>query len=92
MSPLLVLAILTATPAWSESVRIGVLAFRGAETAVRQWSATADYLSGEIPGHSFSIVPLDLNEWLLVCAAASPVWIIDEILKFIGRNFVLAGR
>ena len=40
----------------------------------------------------FSIVPLDLNEWLLVCAAASPVWIIDEILKFIGRNFVLAGR
>ena len=32
------------------------------------------------------------NMWLLVCAAASPVWIIDEILKFIGRNFVLAGR
>ena len=40
----------------------------------------------------FSIVPLDLNEWLLVCAAASPVWLIDEILKFIGRNFILAGR
>ena len=40
----------------------------------------------------FSIVPLDLNEWLLVCAAASPVWLIDEILKFIGRNFILARR
>ena len=40
----------------------------------------------------FSIVPLDFNEWLLVCAAAAPVWLIDEVLKFIGRNFVLEGK
>ncbi|KAJ0979410.1 hypothetical protein J5N97_014884 [Dioscorea zingiberensis] len=33
----------------------------------------------------FGIVPLSLNEWLLVLAVAFPVIIIDEILKFIGR-------
>lgn len=33
----------------------------------------------------FGIVPLSLNEWLLVLAVALPVIIIDEILKFIGR-------
>ncbi|KAG6583455.1 Calcium-transporting ATPase 4, endoplasmic reticulum-type [Cucurbita argyrosperma subsp. argyrosperma] len=33
----------------------------------------------------FGIVPLSLNEWLLVLAVALPVIIIDEILKFVGR-------
>ncbi|XP_047311269.1 calcium-transporting ATPase 4, endoplasmic reticulum-type-like [Impatiens glandulifera] len=33
----------------------------------------------------FGIVPLSLNEWLLVLAVALPVIFIDEVLKFIGR-------
>lgn len=33
----------------------------------------------------FNIVPLSLNEWLLVLAVAFPVILIDEILKFVGR-------
>lgn len=33
----------------------------------------------------FGIVPLSLNEWLLVLAVSLPVIIIDEILKFVGR-------
>jgi Ca2+-transporting ATPase len=36
----------------------------------------------------FSIVPLSLNEWLLVLAYSLPVILIDEELKFVGRNFV----
>ncbi|KAF8020365.1 hypothetical protein BT93_G0922 [Corymbia citriodora subsp. variegata] len=33
----------------------------------------------------FGIVPLSLNEWLLVLAVALPVILIDEVLKFVGR-------
>lgn len=33
----------------------------------------------------FGIVPLSLNEWLLVVLVAFPVILIDEVLKFIGR-------
>ncbi|KAH7542538.1 hypothetical protein FEM48_Zijuj02G0084800 [Ziziphus jujuba var. spinosa] len=33
----------------------------------------------------FNIVPLSLNEWLLVLAVAFPVILIDEMLKFVGR-------
>ena len=36
----------------------------------------------------FSIVPLSFNEWLLVFLFAFPVVLIDEALKFVGRNFV----
>ncbi|KAJ8768823.1 hypothetical protein K2173_023727 [Erythroxylum novogranatense] len=34
----------------------------------------------------FGIVPLSLNEWLLVLAVSLPVILIDEVLKFIGRQ------
>ncbi|XP_027179580.1 calcium-transporting ATPase 1, endoplasmic reticulum-type-like [Coffea eugenioides] len=34
--------------------------------------------------HVFGIVPLSLNEWMLVLAVASPVILVDEALKFIG--------
>lgn len=33
----------------------------------------------------FGIVPLSLNEWMLVLAVALPVILIDEVLKFVGR-------
>eukprot|EP00884_Botryococcus_braunii_P010612 jgi/Botrbrau1/19552/Bobra.0035s0044.1 len=36
----------------------------------------------------FSIVPLSLNEWLLVVLFAAPVILIDEVLKFVGRHYV----
>ena len=40
----------------------------------------------------FSIVPLTTNEWLLVLLFASPVVLIDDVLKFVGRNFVNPPR
>ncbi|XP_020189406.1 calcium-transporting ATPase 4, endoplasmic reticulum-type [Aegilops tauschii subsp. strangulata] len=39
----------------------------------------------------FGIVPLSLNEWLLVLLVALPVVLIDEVLKFVGRCTTAAG-
>jgi ABC-type phosphate/phosphonate transport system substrate-binding protein len=43
----------------SETIRIGVLAKRGAEQALAQWQETANYLNGKISDHHFEIIPLD---------------------------------
>ncbi len=39
-------------------VKIGVLAVRGGEQCLKNWSPTADYLTSRIPGYAFVIVPL----------------------------------
>jgi ABC-type phosphate/phosphonate transport system substrate-binding protein len=56
----LVSAWLAATQAFAADrlVRIGVLAHRGKEQAIRDWTPTAHYLSRQIPGFTFVIVPL----------------------------------
>ncbi len=45
-----------------QQVKIGVLAYRGAEAALTMWSPTADYLTKNIPHYTFSIVPLSFHE------------------------------
>ncbi len=44
------------------TVKIGVLARRGSEACLQEWSATAQYLSEGIPGTSFTILPLSFQE------------------------------
>ncbi len=46
----------------NDMVRIGVLAYRGKDQAMQMWSPTAQYLTRRIPGHTFTIVPLDFRE------------------------------
>ncbi len=45
-----------------EQIKIGVLAFRGAEETMARWTPTAEYLSVQIPEYVFVIVPLDFEE------------------------------
>merc|ERR1712003_267951 len=39
----------------------------------------------------FNVVPLDAHDWFLVMAFSTPVILIDEILKFIGRHILGQG-
>ncbi len=41
-----------------QTVKIGVLAKRGPEHTLKRWSPTANYLTQEIPGYTFEIVPI----------------------------------
>ena len=43
-------------------VKVGILAFRGKQEALENWTPTADYLSKSITGYDFKIVPLSLAE------------------------------
>jgi len=45
-----------------KQIKIGVLAKRGAKHCRQKWSATAEYLSQNISGYSFSIVPLNFDQ------------------------------
>ena len=49
-----------------KKVRIGVLAKNGVERCLKQWGPTAEYLTVEVPGYAFSIVPLGFDE---ICQA-----------------------
>lgn len=61
---LLLLALLTFSDlhAADRLVRLGVLAHRGKSEALKSWGATAQYLSQQIPGHHFVIVPLSNDD------------------------------
>lgn len=55
-------AVVGAAHATDRLVRIGVLAPRGKEEALKSWTPTAQYLSREIPGNNFVIVPLNNDD------------------------------
>lgn len=57
---LLLVWLASAAAAEERLAHIGVLAFRGAETTVAEWAPLAAYLSAEIEGWRFEIVPLTL--------------------------------
>ena len=59
-------------------VRIGVLAFRGGEACLNRWNPTADYLSSQITGYRFRIIPLTLEE-------------MDEVVRQASIDFVLTN-
>ncbi len=45
-----------------QMVKIGVLAKNGPAKALKKWQATGTYLSGKIPGKTFTVVPLGFDK------------------------------
>lgn len=72
----------------AKSLRIGVLAHRGADNVFQTWSQTAKYLTAELGVYEVSIVPLELYEtWV----AAQNKWI-DLLLTNPGNYVELAEK
>ncbi len=46
----------------AKTYKIGVLAKRGTERCLEKWTPTAEYLTSEIPGCRFTIVPLSFEQ------------------------------
>ncbi|KAI9909299.1 hypothetical protein PsorP6_014894 [Peronosclerospora sorghi] len=40
----------------------------------------------DVLASTFSVIPLDFKEWMMVLAFSLPVILIDEVLKFVGRR------
>ena len=55
-------SLLPALASEAATVKIGVLAKRGSENVVQNWTPTAEYLNRAIPAYSFEIVPLDFTQ------------------------------
>ena len=48
-----------ATESQEQVHKIMLMAHKGKEKGLKKWTATADYLTAQIPGHRFELVPLD---------------------------------
>ena len=61
---LIILSVISASPVLSleTEVRLGVLANKGVENALKRWNPTAAYLNQQLPGYSFKIIPLRFEE------------------------------
>lgn len=70
------------------SVKIGVLAKRGYEISHKKWDATAQYLSKQIPGYSFEIIPIDFKDIFETVATGK----VDFILANSGYYVVLESQ
>jgi len=55
-------AVLPVVAVAGQQVTVGVLAHRGAEAAIGMWTPTVNYLSEQVDGREFQLLPLDLQQ------------------------------
>ncbi len=72
----------------AREVRVGVLAFRGAEQAVQRWRPLMRYLESRVPGHRFRLVPVYLSSAESLLANGR----IDFLITNPGHYVALAER
>ena len=61
-----------------QQVTVGVLAHRGAEAAIGMWTPTVNYLSEQVDGREFQLLPLDLQEMRAALAAGKLDFIVTN--------------
>lgn len=71
-----------------QTVKIGVLANRGAEQALKEWSPMAEYLTQNLHGYSFTIVPYDLHSIQIAAKNAEVDFIITNPLSYVTMEYM----
>ncbi len=71
-----------------DTVRVGVLAYRGSERAARDWEPTLAYLERAIPERRFVMLPLDLAGMVLAVADRQ----VDFVITNPGSYVTLEAR
>lgn len=71
-----------------DTVRVGVLAYRGSERAARDWEPTLAYLERAIPDRRFVMLPLDLAGMVLAVADRQ----VDFVITNPGSYVTLEAR
>ncbi|MDD5717560.1 MAG: PhnD/SsuA/transferrin family substrate-binding protein [Sulfuricurvum sp.] len=66
-----------------ESIKIGILAKRGAAQTLEQWQPLSEYLNTQIPGYRFEIVPLGFDELNDAVAKATIDFILTNTLQYV---------
>lgn len=69
-------------------LKIGVLAKRGHELALKRWSATANYLNNKLPKHHFRVVPLDFNHVQLAVMSGEIDFLITNSSYYVSLELV----
>lgn len=85
--PAIAVALSTQTSS-PNKVKIGVLAFRGADAALKRWAMTAQYLGQSIDGYNFQMVPLSLADMKTAVAGDR----LDFVLTNTGNYVDLEAR
>lgn len=67
----------------AETVRIGVLAYRGPDEAVQRWSPTAAFLNEALPGYAFEITPLTVDSTERAVADANVAFLLSNPGKYV---------
>ncbi|MEA1923744.1 MAG: sensor histidine kinase [Pseudomonadota bacterium] len=75
-----------------EQVRIGVLAKRGSAHCFEKWGPTAEYLTRQIPGRSFSIIPLGFDEINQAVEGSEVEFILANSSFYVGMEIRFGAR
>ncbi len=71
-----------------ESVKIGVLAKRGHDITLAEYGATAEYLSREIAGHTFEIVPIPFEKMQESVAEHQIDFVITNTMDYVTLEYL----
>jgi len=81
------LSLCMASTSIADEYKIAVRAINGIDAGIKQWRATADYLTSTIPGHNFKLIPIvKLHDVMAAAAVGEVDFILTNPSSFVEIN------